>query len=141
MSKAFKLGRVYDLQSLFVRLNRLYFDSQLQVEVVWSRRSPIKAQRSVILGHYCQRKKKITMSRRLDNPRVPLYFVEYVLFHEMLHAVFPSEKHKMHTEKFRRYERMHPDYERAVAWEKNSIKILFESSQTSLFPLKLGEQN
>lgn len=133
MSKPASLGKVYDLQTLYDRLNRLYFDSSLNLEVTWSSRSAPRAKSRVILGYYCFKTKKITMSRRLDNLRVPLYFVEYVLFHEMLHSVFPSEKHRMHTEKFKRFERMHPDFERAIEWEKKSLNILFESSQRALF--------
>lgn len=100
---------------------------------MWSRRSPQKAKTGIELGRYEKEKRRIVLSRRLDNMRVPLFFVEHVLFHEMLHAVFPREKHKMHTEKFKTFERMHPDYERAVAWEKSSLHILFDAPQTHLF--------
>lgn len=126
------IGRVYDLSSLFVRLNKLYFDESLQLTVRWSQRDVPRATRKVILGRYVPDEKLIVMSRRLDNPRVPLYFVEHVLFHEMLHAVFPRDDHRMHTESFKKFERMHPDYERALEWERTSIKILFEKSQTAL---------
>lgn len=125
------VGKTYDLQSLFERLNRLYFDSQLNLTVKWSNRTPAKATTKVLLGYYSPQKRTITISRRLDRPEVPLYFVEHVLFHEMLHAVFPNERHRMHTDKFRHHEKMHPDYERAREWEKNSIQILFQKSQTS----------
>lgn len=125
-------GRVYDLQSLYTRLNRLYFDGQLTLTVVWSNRSVGKARSGVLLGTYLEKEKTIRISRRLDNPRVPLYFLEHVLFHEMLHAVFPREPHRMHTEKFKKFERLHPDYERARAWEKESLHILFESAQMGL---------
>lgn len=128
------LGTTYDLQSLFDRLNRLYFDGSLEkIEVSWSLRQPQKAKRSVELGRYEKEKNRIVMSRRLDNPRVPLYFVEHVLFHEMLHAVFPRDDHRMHTDKFNRFEKMHPDYERARQWEKDNLKILFDQSQSNLF--------
>lgn len=126
------LGRTYDLGSLYKRLNRLYFDSQLSVEVEWSQMEPRKARRSIQLGSYDKDKNKIRLSRRLDNPRVPLFVVECVLFHEMLHAVFPREDHRMHSDKFKRFERMHPDYNRAVQWEKDNLKVLFEASQRKL---------
>lgn len=136
LNSASALGRVYDLQSLFDRLNRLYFDNQLCLQIQWSKRKVSKASRRVILGSYCDRKKTITLSRRLDRPDVPLFYVEHILFHEMLHAVFPREKHLMHTDKFKRYERMHPDYARALAWEKNSKGLLFRSAQSALSFLK-----
>jgi len=125
------MGRVYDLQSLLDRLNRLYFDSSLPIKIEWSRRTPQKATSSVELGSYNSKEAKITISRRLDNPRVPLYFLENVIFHEMLHHVFPRDQHRMHTAQFNKYERMHPDFERAKAWEKSNLKILFESAQSS----------
>lgn len=127
-----KRGTTYDLQSLYDRLNRLYFDGTLQITVQWSQRRVQNAQRRIILGSYQEKKKLITLSRRLDSPLVPLYFVEHILFHEMLHAVFPREKHRMHTEKFKNYERLHPDYERAIKWEKESIGLLMKAPQIGL---------
>lgn len=126
------MGRVYDLQSLFDRLNRLYFDQSLDLVVKWSHRKPKRAKSSIELGSYQSEVKTIVLSRRLDSTQVPLFFVEHVLFHEMLHAVFPSEKHRMHTSKFKRYERMHPDFDRAIEWEKNSLDVLFKPEQSEL---------
>jgi len=128
-----RLGNTYDLLSLYDRLNRRYFDRQLKLEIKWSNRRPMRARCSVELGSYHHRTKSITISCRLDNPRVPLYFLEHVIFHEMLHSVFPSEKHRMHTQKFRRFEKLHPDYERAVQWEKDSLHILFSAAQGKLW--------
>lgn len=127
-----KVGRTYDLESLFDRLNRIYFDSKLNVIVRWSPRSTPKARRRVVLGTFEQKMNTITLSRRLDNPRVPLFFLEHVLFHEMLHAIFPRDDHRMHTDQFKKFERMHPDYALAREWEKSSIKILFEKAQGEL---------
>lgn len=141
MKKRSSLGRVYDLQSLFDRLNRIYFDSQLEIEVAWSNRSPSKAKSNVLLGSYCHQSKRIRISKRLDNPRVPLFFLEHVLFHEMLHGVFPAEAHRMHTPKFKQFEKMHPDYERARDWEKKNLKILFEAAQSDLFRKPFIETN
>ncbi len=126
------IGRTYDLDSLFQRLNRLYFDHSLQVTVRWSLRAVRKAKRRILLGTYHHSTKTITLSKRLDQPRVPLFFVEHILFHEMLHAAFPEERHPMHTEKFRRYEKMHPDYARAHLWEKENIDVLFKPPQLDL---------
>lgn len=127
-------GRVYDLPSLYARLNRLYFENRIECDVVWAgSRTTTKARRRVVLGSYCQERKRITLSRRLDRPDVPLFFVEYVLFHEMLHALFPREPHRMHTEKFLKFEKMFADYDRAIRWEKENLKILMSASQPSLF--------
>lgn len=126
------LGKFYDLDSLYRRLNRMYFDSSLELEIRWGRRQPSKAKTSIQLGSYDDKSKCITISRRLDNPKVPLYFLEHVIFHEMLHAVFPREKHRMHTQKFKTYEKMHPDYGRALEWEKENLKTLFDAPPKSM---------
>jgi len=127
------LGKVYDIQSLFRRLNDRYFEGRIEAEVSWSARKPSAARRSILLGSYQAQKKKITLSKRLDRPDIPLFFVEYVLFHEMLHALFPAEKHRMHSSKFRHYEKIFPDYERALQWEKENISLLMRPTQQSLF--------
>lgn len=126
-------GRVYDLESLFRRLNERYFDNRIQAHVRWSARVPHHARRSILLGSYHAQKKIITLSKRLDRPDVPLFFVEYVLFHEMLHALFPREKHRMHTAKFQQYEKIFPEYERARQWEKDHIALLMKPVQEKLF--------
>lgn len=126
-------GKVYDLQSLYDRLNRLYFGEKLSLSIRWSLRAPMKAKSSVELGSYCKETQTITISRRLDNLRVPLYFVENVIFHEMLHHVFPRDPHRMHTARFNKFEKMHPDHLRAKEWEKNSLHILFEAAQKQLW--------
>jgi hypothetical protein len=126
------IGKTYDLKSLFDRLNKLYFDDRLQLTIRWAQRTPSKARRKILLGCFRGESKTIVMSRRLDRPEVPLYFVEHVLFHEMLHAVFPSKRYSMHSEQFRRYEKLHPDFEQARRWEKENISILFGRTQSVL---------
>jgi len=126
------IGKSYDLLSLYNRLNRIYFDESLKLNLRWSTRNVPKAKRSVQLGNYDDKTKILTLSKRLDNPEVPLFFVEHVLFHEMLHAIFPSEKHRMHSKKFRQFEKLHPDFERAQEWETKNLKILFKPAQNKL---------
>lgn len=126
------VGKVYDLGLLMSRLNRLYFDGKLQLKIRWSRRSAGKAKRGVLLGSFSPKKNEITISNRLDNIHVPLFFVEHVVFHEILHSVFPREPHRMHSEKFKKFEKLHPDYEAARQWEKSSLHILFSKPQQKL---------
>jgi predicted metal-dependent hydrolase len=60
----------------------------------------------------------------LDIERVPPYFVEFIVYHEMLHA-FLGVKNKngrrsVHSKEFRELEKRFSDYEKAMAWEKKS---------------------
>jgi len=53
---------------------------------------------------------------------VPRYFIEFVVYHEMLHADMGTEEHEgrrsIHSREFRKRERLFEDYERAMAWER-----------------------
>jgi len=74
-------GNAYDLEKMFSKLNRRYFDSSLEKPTLtWSQRKT----RS-ILGHHDRVYETITISKSLDSAQVPDWFVEFILYHEMLH--------------------------------------------------------
>ena len=109
-------GRVYDLTRIFGRLNRRYFEGQLAEPVLtWSQRKA----RS-ILGHHDAAHDTITISKVLDDRQVPEWFVEYILFHEMLHIKHPARimngRRYYHTPAFRSEERTYPKYQQAQEW-------------------------
>ena len=109
-------GRVYDLDRMFTRINRLYFESEIdRPSLTWSQRRA----RS-ILGHHDAAHDTITISKTLDSAEVPEWFVEYILFHEMLHIKHPARvingRRYYHTPAFRSEERSYPRYEQAQQW-------------------------
>jgi hypothetical protein len=109
-------GRVYDLEKLFARLNRRHFEGAIDKPVLtWSRRRA----RS-ILGHHDAAHDTITISKLLDSPDVPEWFVEYILFHEMLHIKHPARlingRRYYHTAAFRAEEQRYPGYAQAQEW-------------------------
>lgn len=109
-------GSVYDLEKLFAKLNRRYFDSSLeQPTITWSQRKT----RS-ILGHHDRVYETITISKSLDSPQVPEWFVEYILYHEMLHikhaARMINGRRYYHTAAFRLDERRFAKYDEAQRW-------------------------
>ncbi len=62
-------------------MNRRYFDSSLEKPTItWSQRKT-----RTILGHHDRVYETITISKSLDSPQVPEWFVEFILYHEMLH--------------------------------------------------------
>ena len=76
------VGRVYNLDKMFARLNRRYFGGELRKPALsWSLRRTKR-----ILGHHDMVHDVIVISRSLDRADVPDFIVEYVLYHEMLHA-------------------------------------------------------
>ena len=115
-------GRIYDLEKLFRKLNRRHFDGSLEMPTLtWSRRRA----RS-ILGHHDAAHDTITISKTLDSQEVPEWFVEYILFHEMLHIKHTARiikgRRYYHTPAFRAEERSYPRYEQAQEWLDRVIR-------------------
>jgi len=109
-------GDAYDLDRMFGKLNRKYFDSALEKPTItWSQRKT----RS-ILGHHDRVHETITISKSLDSTQVPEWFVEYILYHEMLHikhaARIINGRRYYHTAAFRLDERRFAKYEEAQLW-------------------------
>jgi predicted metal-dependent hydrolase len=109
-------GAHYDLERLFDRVNRRHFDGELQKPTLsWS---PRRTRR--ILGHHDPVHDTIVISKTLDSPEVPEWFVEYILFHEMLHIKHPARlirgRRFYHTKAFRAEEERYPYFQQAQDW-------------------------
>lgn len=109
-------GKVYDLEQIFARVNQLYFNGQVATPALtWSKRRA----RS-ILGHHDAAHETITISKVLDERDVPEWFVEYIVFHEMLHIKHPARiingRRYYHPPAFRDEERSFPTYSKAQQW-------------------------
>jgi len=105
-------GKVHSLQIIYQELNSRYFNDQIAVRRIgWGMRRSRNR-----LGHYDPVHHTITLSPVLDSPEVPDFVIRYIVYHEMLHAVFedgapPARRH--HPPEYRRAEKAYPDYGRA----------------------------
>ena len=109
-------GETYELDRVFARLNKKFFGGALEKPTLtWSQRKT-----RTILGHHDRVYDTITISKTLDSPDVPEWFVEYILYHEMLHmkhaARFINGRRYYHTAAFRQDERRFPHYDEAQRW-------------------------
>jgi hypothetical protein len=98
-------GKGHNLEEIFDRLNREFFDGLLGMpRLGWSR----GASRSA-LGHFDPSHNAIIISRTFDRPGVPVLGLEYVMFHEMLHLRYPVDhtgaRRRVHTREFRQEEK------------------------------------
>ena len=104
-------GRWHPLPEICRDINSRFFNGQVEIQKIgWGvRRSWGR------LGHYDPTHHTITLSPVLDSPKVPRFVVDFIVYHEMLHAVFEGAEspgfHRHHPPAFRRTERAHPDYE------------------------------
>ncbi len=98
-------GEYYDLEEIFERLNRQYFDGLMgRPQLGWSRR-PSRG----MLGHFDPSHNAIIISRIFDTAKAPELALEYVMFHEMLHLRYPVDhsgaRRRVHTKEFRAAEK------------------------------------
>src|SRR3954471_19601893 len=112
-------GGHFDLQKIFDRLNQRYFRGRLRnYKVTWGRRRKQRPKEYFIFGTIQEEDRVIRINPALDQPFVPLWFLKYILYHEMLHAFVPDEplgkgRRRVHTEEFNRRERKYYGYKRA----------------------------
>jgi hypothetical protein len=130
MQRQFNLrdeGKHFDLRVIFDRLNARYFRGRLRgYRVVWGRRRKHRPKEYFIFGTIQEEDRVIRINPWLDQAWVPLWFLQYVLYHEMLHSVVPDEttrgrRRRIHTEEFNRRERKFPSYRRARRWEEENL--------------------
>ena len=124
-------GRYFDLQRIFDKLNQRYFRGRLRdYEVKWGRRRKQRPREYFIFGTIQEEDRVIRINPWLDQKFVPLWFLEYILYHEMLHAVVPDKpqgngRRCVHTDEFNRREREFRFYKRARRWvDENLARFL-----------------
>jgi hypothetical protein len=120
-------GKHFDLRQIFDALNERYFRGRLRgYKVVWGRRRKHRPREYFIFGTIQEEDRVIRINPLLDQLFVPLWFLRYVLYHEMLHSVVPDEtgpggRRRVHTEEFNRRERQFRGYRRARRWEEENL--------------------
>ena len=107
----------------------------MQLTIGWFGRERSKSVRKAVLGSYHEEEKAIRIHRSLDRKAIPLFFMEYLVYHEMVHSVVPYEysgsgRTIFHGTKFKEYERRFPLYEKAVAWEKANRYVLLKKTKS-----------
>lgn len=128
-----RVGVHHDLERYAKNLNELYLGGRSKAPVLWGRRTRRRRRgtNSIRFGCYDPVTGQITINRRLDSPNVPGYFVQYVLFHEMLHEVLgietsPDGRRSIHSPLFKMMEQTYPDFERARGFEQDLVNRLDE---------------
>lgn len=109
-------GAIYDLNEIYRKVNAQYFSGRVKCVVGWGRQRPQgtrrRRSRSIRFGSWAASTRTVRVHPLLDDVRVPRRFVEYIVFHEMLHAVVPSQRsggrRYDHPAEFRALEGMFP---------------------------------
>ncbi|MFH0834787.1 MAG: hypothetical protein V1881_00395 [Candidatus Micrarchaeota archaeon] len=122
-------GVTYDLAEIMGRVRVEYADVLAGItpaSIAWS-----KSRGSRILGFHDSAFSQIVLNKILDNPRVPEFVVEYVVFHELLHCKHrvlyqrgKSMRRTVHSGDFKNDEKKFRFYAAANAWLSHSRGIL-----------------
>jgi hypothetical protein len=126
-------GRVHDLQQVFDRLNARFFSGALRVPLTWGRGSGRARRGGLTFGSYDPVLALIRIHPVLDRRDVPQYFLESVVYHEMLHhhlGGIPDRAGRTvyHSRIFREAEARYPWHRQALAWEKDNLPHLLRAT-------------
>jgi hypothetical protein len=122
-------GEFHDLQEVYDKLNAEYFDNKIDARITWGQRSAPGAKKrphtSIKMGSYCMEDRLIRIHPSLDRNFVPRLFVEWVVYHEMLHqkhgVPLIDGRRQYHSPEFMQEEAQYESYERASRWERDNL--------------------
>jgi len=135
--RCFPEGKTYHLQQIFDQINTTYFENKIPpLPITWFGTPKTSAKRHRLLGYYHNEKKFIKIHRLLDQPQFPDYFISYIVYHEMLHYLYPpihesGRKRRIHHRAFKEQERRFGEYAIAKKWEKEQLWQVIANGQTS----------
>jgi hypothetical protein len=109
-------GQHFDLQQVFERVNRAYFNGQLErPNLMWNKTLTHRK-----FGHYQVNSDTVMLSISLDKASTPAYVVEFVMYHELLHkqlgVVTNHGRRYAHTKAFREAEARFTKQKQAQAY-------------------------
>jgi hypothetical protein len=122
-------GDHHDLRTLYDELNQRYFEGAIEAAITWGPRNGRPRRRnSIKMGSYSVEDRLIRIHRSLDRAFVPRFFVEWIVFHEMLHQVHDIKvkngRREFHTKAFLADEARFEHYHEARAWERRHLDAL-----------------
>ena len=131
-------GSVYDLEKILRRVIRKHVPERrlkrTRPIIGWSRRTTTE-----LMGKWIEtppdEANVILINRLLDDERVPSCYIEYIVYHELLHDLFSiSRSHGRwvkHSAEFQAREKTHPLYAMAREWEAHELQSLTTSENAA----------
>jgi hypothetical protein len=127
-------GEIHDLQAIYDDLNARYFPGveRIDARITWGQRLQPGGRRrrrnSIKMGSYSVEDRLIRIHPSLDRPFVPRHFVEWIVFHEMLHQKHDIPvvhgRRQFHTPEFCAEEASFEHFDRARQWERDNLDRL-----------------
>jgi hypothetical protein len=126
-------GRFHDLKQIRDRLRDRFFDGSLKVPITWGRGIGSGRRGRLTFGSYDPVLGIIRIHPVLDRQDVPQYFIESVVYHELLHHLLGGVQDAAgrtiyHSKAFRSAEERFPWQRQALAWEKANLPRLLRAA-------------
>jgi hypothetical protein len=120
-------GENYCLKKIFDSLNSEYFDGTISSSITWGKSNSKKRVRMRTMGSYNAETGTIRINSLLDKKTVPAYFLEFLVYHEMLHAYLGIKtrngRRSIHSGEFRLHEKKFRHYAKAMEWERQRFGL------------------
>ena len=122
-------GDVHDLRDIYDQVNAQYFADKIDAAITWGpRTASVRRRNSIKMGSYALEDRLIRVHRSLDRAFVPRFFVEWIMFHEMLHQVHgvavKNGRREFHSAAFMADEKRFEHYHRAKMFERSHLEQL-----------------
>jgi hypothetical protein len=115
-------GENYCLKKIFESLNSEYFDGTISASITWGRSNAMQRVKMRTMGSYHVETHTIRINPQLDKKSVPAHFLEFIVYHEMLHAWLGIQtrngRRSIHSKDFRLHEKKFRYYSEAMEWER-----------------------
>ncbi len=116
------LGKYHNLLDTYNTLNREYFNGNINASITWGAVRRKRGAKKSTLGSYSYANKTIRINPMLDSKRVQVYYLKFIIYHEMLHADLGIDvtggRNYYHTREFRRREKLFKHHDWVLALEK-----------------------
>lgn len=120
VEKAVELRSYYDLNEQLSAILRQYFPGVAPPRIQWGRKIARRRRRSIRLGSYYRPTSTIRIHPLLDSPDVPHFFLQSIVFHEVLHHVLGPA----HDRRFHRHERLFRYHRESRDWLRANLSML-----------------
>jgi len=123
-------GEYFNLQKSFQRLNKKYFNDQIDCLITWGPRRKRARRKYIRLGSYSFKTSTIRINPALDKHFIPGYVIDSIVFHEMLHHFLGNQKKDgrrlSHHPSFKRAEQQFSHFNDAKLWIKRNLNKLLK---------------
>lgn len=125
-------GEIYNLKNIFDEVNRAYFENKLEnINIKWGKSSaPTRKRRKHIqFGVYNDARREIRINPILDSQKIHPCFIEFIVYHEMLHSTIPVKfsqngRRIYHCAEFKVAEKKFKNFKHAEKIGKSFFEII-----------------